>query len=278
MGKLKGIVLLLRPKNAILASIGALVGWLSAKIPLYPMDRLIICLLVPPLILMGGNAINDFFDVEIDRINRPYRPIPSGLVSRNEAALLYLLLSAAGTLLSYFISIVHFAIALFFSVAWYLYGLRLKKEGLIGNILVSLGVSFTIIYGGLFSLSQKVIMYSIIAFLVNLAREITKGVEDIDGDRAAGVRTIAATRGERAAGIAISITCLSAILFTYIPFILGLSGFIYLILSTLAVIILIYSAFISWNISKSTASRASTLIKASMLFGLLAMLLDSATL
>jgi geranylgeranylglycerol-phosphate geranylgeranyltransferase len=278
MKKLKGIVLLLRPKNAILASIGALVGWFSAKIPLYPLDRLILCLLVPSLILMGGNAINDFFDVEIDKINRPYRPIPSGLVRRKEAALLYLLLSAAGTLLSYFISVVHFAIALFFSIAWYLYGLRLKKEGIIGNILVSLGVAFTIVYGGLFSLSQKVVMYSLIAFLVNLAREIAKGVEDMEGDRAAGVRTIAVTRGEKAAGMAISVTCLSAILFTYIPFILGLSGSIYLILSTLAVLLLLHSAVISWNINKRTASRTSMLIKASMLLGLLAMLLDSAIL
>lgn len=276
MGRLRGIILLLRPKNAILASIGALVGWFSAENPYYQVYHLVLCLLVPPLILMGGNAINDFFDVEIDRINRPYRPIPSGLVSRREAALLYLLLSAAGVLLSYFISIIHFLIALLFSAAWYIYGLRLKREGLIGNILVSLGVAFTIIYGGLHSITYKVVMYSLIAFLVNLAREIAKGVEDIEGDRAAGVRTIAVTRGEKKAGRCVSIVCLSAVIATYIPFISGLSGLVYLLLSTSAVLFLIRSAVISWNISKETAGAASSLIKISMLLGLLAMLLDSA--
>ena len=275
MRKLKGFILLLRPKNAILASIGALVGWFSAEISIYPLDRLFLCLLVPPLILMGGNAINDFFDVEIDRINRPYRPIPSGLVSRNEAALLYFLLSSTGILLSYFISIIHFVIALFFSVAWYLYGLRLKREGLIGNILVSLGVAFTIVYGGLYFITYRVITYSLIAFLVNLAREITKGVEDIEGDRAAGVKTIAVTRGEKTAGRFISIICLLAAVVTYIPFITGLSGIIYLSLSTIAVFFLLRSAIISWNIKKEIAGRISSLIKISMLLGLLAMLIDS---
>ncbi|MGB9630387.1 MAG: geranylgeranylglycerol-phosphate geranylgeranyltransferase [Candidatus Methanodesulfokora sp.] len=275
MRKLKGIILLLRPKNAILASIGTLVGWFSAGIPIYPVDRLFICLLVPSLILMGGNAINDFFDVEIDRINRPYRPIPSGMVSRSEAAFLYILLSTAGTLLSYFISVAHFMIALFFSVAWYLYGLRLKREGLIGNILVSLGVAFTIIYGGLYSITYRVILYSLIAFLVNLAREITKGVEDIEGDRAAGVKTIAIIKGEETAGRAILTICLLATIVTYIPFIAGLSGLIYLFLSTTAVIFLLRSAILSRNINKQVAGRVSFLIKISMLLGLLAMLIDS---
>ncbi len=253
-----------------------LVGWLNVSRSISP--NLILACLVPPLILMAGNAINDYFDAPIDAINKPNRPIPSGKISEQEALVSYLALSIIGVIASAPLGLIELLIALFFAISWYAYARWLKAMGLVGNMLVSLGVAFTLIFGSLAAgaLSLKVIAFSSIAFTSNLAREIVKTIEDIEGDSAYGLRTVAIRFGLKKSGLfAAALSLLSGFL-AVIPLVLMTTGWAYFILTVLiSVSLLIYSAYLSFEMkSKENARKISDFLKVSMFFGILGMLLD----
>ncbi len=256
--------------------LGVLVGWINVSEEVSP--HLLLACLVPPLILMAGNAINDYFDAPIDAINKPNRPIPSGTISKQEALISYVILSLIGVALSMPLGKVEFLIALFFAISWYAYAKWLKSMGLIGNALVSLGVAFTLIFGALATgiLTPKVVAFSSIAFTSNLAREVVKTIEDIEGDAAYGLRTVAIRLGLKKSGLlAAGLSLLSSFL-TVIPLIMLGTGWAYLILTVLvSVPLLIYSAYLSCRIKgKENARRISNLLKTSMFLGIIGMLLD----
>ncbi len=273
--KAKGLLRLLRPKNAIMSAIGVVVGWLAVTTELN--SKLVLAMLVPPLVLMGGNAINDYFDAPIDRINKPDRPIPSGQISLNEAKLAYLTLSLMGVALSIPLGVYEVTIAALFSVAWYLYAWKIKGTGLPGNVLVSLGVAFTLIFGALAAggLSIKVIIFSVIAFTSNLAREIVKTVEDIEGDRAYGLRTFAIRYGIRRSGRAVALLATLSIILSVMPLAMGIVGITYAILSVLLSSLVLFKVSLRClNLNVKEARRVSSLLKLAMFLGLMGMLLD----
>ncbi len=276
MGKLGAYVELSRPKNALMSILGALTGWVNST-SVYD-ARLILTCLIPPLVLMAGNAINDYYDAEIDAINKPHRPIPSGRVSKREALNIYIALSFLGIALSIFLGFIEFLIVTAFSSSWYIYARWLKRTGVPGNALVSLGVAFTLIFGSLAAgnLTSKVIIFSSIAFTSNLIREFVKAVEDLPGDRTYGVRTIAVRIGVKRTGTLIFSLSLVTVALTILPVILGLTGMIYLLLSVIISlsILMVASAMCIRGKLEERARETSSLIKASMFLGLLGMLLD----
>lgn len=277
-GRIKGYLRLFRPKNAIMSVLGVLVGWLNTT-TLIKSDLLLACL-VPPLILMAGNAINDYFDAPIDAVNKPNRPIPSGEITPREALFSYYLLSISGVVLSIPLGWEEFAIACFFAISWYLYARWIKAMGLMGNTLVSLGVAFTLIYGALAAgkLGEKVLLFSAIAFTSNLAREVVKTVEDLKGDSLHGLRTVAVVLGSKGAGIYAAILIILTASLTPIPLLLSLTGPAYLILTVIISIpLLLYSAKESIRIDEKGAGKLSALLKLSMFLGILGMLLDPFT-
>ncbi len=227
---------------------------------------------------MAGNAINDYFDASIDAINKPNRPIPSGIISEQEAFVSYIILSFIGVALSIPLGIIEFLIALFFAISWYIYAKWLKSMGLVGNALVSLGVAFTLIFGALAAgtLTPKVIAFSSIAFTSNLAREVVKTIEDIEGDTAYGLKTVAIRFGLKKSGLIAACLSLLSALLTIIPLIMLGTGWAYLILTVLiSAPLLIYSAYLSCRIKgKENARRISDLLKTSMFLGIMGMLLD----
>ncbi len=272
---LRGLLDLVRPKNAAMSSLGSLIGWLAAG---GKVDKLLPAVLVPPLILMGGNAVNDLYDVDVDRINRPGRPIPRGDVSRREAAAAYALLSAAGSAVSLLGGIYPLAVAVTFSLAWLLYAGKLKATGLPGNILVSLGVSATLPYGALCvdGVPPVIWLYSSIAFFSNLARELVKVVEDLPGDSAAGIGTFAVRHGIEATERLIRSLLVGASLAAALPLALGLSGLAYAVGGGASALALLWIAASPGGLTVEGAGRLSSAIKTSMAVGLLSMLLDLA--
>ncbi len=279
-GSIRGYLRLFRPKNALMSILGVLVGWVNASSFPEPVSNLILACSVPPLILMAGNAINDYFDAPIDRVNKPDRPIPSGEVSPREAAAAYVILSLTGIALSAPLGIEELAIASIFALSWYLYARWIKAAGLVGNILVSLGVAFTLIFGALAAdgLNGKVILFSAIAFTSNLAREVVKTVEDLKGDSLYGLRTVAVVMGAEGAGIYASLLMIVTSILTLIPPSVGLTGLAYLLLAVaLSLPLLIYSAKESLEINETKAQRISSMLKLSMFLGIMGMLLDPLT-
>ncbi len=275
---LKGLLRLLRPKNAIMSAIGVIVGWLAVTTELN--WRLLLAAAVPPLVLMGGNAINDYFDAPIDKINKPDRPIPSGQMSLEEAKLVYVIFSIAGVLTSVTLGLEEVVIAALFSIAWYIYAWKLKGTGLPGNVLVSLGVAFTLIFGSLAAgeLNLKVVLFSSVAFTSNLAREIVKTVEDIEGDKAYGLKTFAVRYGFKRSGRVVALLAVASAFLSAIPLAMGMVGMTYAILSVvLSSLILIKVAIKGAELRVENARNVSSMLKLAMFLGLLGMLLDPIT-
>jgi len=273
--ELSAYVELTRPKNAIMSMLGTLVGWLAVNTTVN--YNLLLAMIVPPLVLAGGNAINDYFDVDIDRVNRPHRPIPSGRISRRDAFQVYLILSSAGVCISLLLGFVQFMLALAFSVAWYAYGRWIKKTGLPGNLLVSAGVACTLIFGGVTAGSPnlRLALYTLIAFSVNLMREIVKDVEDIPGDSTVGLRTLPIRIGTRNTGVFLFILGVMSAIFSVLPVMLGLAGLLYEITIVPALVLLIASSIYSLRVNHKSAGRLSGMLKVAMFLGMLAMMLDS---
>lgn len=98
---------------------------------------------------VSGSAIilNDYFDYEVDLINSPSRPIPSGEVSLSEALVLMVLFAAAGFVSAGLIGITPFIFALFIWLVSVLYNWKYKETGLLGNMMVALSVAWFFIFG-----------------------------------------------------------------------------------------------------------------------------------
>tara|TARA_R110000787_G_scaffold263713_2_gene369558 strand:- start:5588 stop:6496 length:909 start_codon:yes stop_codon:yes gene_type:complete len=181
------------------------------------------------LITAGGYIINDIFDIEVDKINKPEKVIVSDSISLKNAWIYYFMLSSIGLLLGIYLSFekqLNF-FSLYFIVAiilLFLYSRFLKRLPLIGNLTISLLVSLSIflIYAfdnsvlnfksdGLNSLFLTVIIfyYLLFSFFSTLVRELIKDIEDVNGDNALKMKTIPVILGiKRTRNIVIGISFL----------------------------------------------------------------------
>jgi geranylgeranylglycerol-phosphate geranylgeranyltransferase len=177
---------ILRPVNCLIAALAVFAGGLIAAGGLagaYSAE-IIMAMAAVFLIAGGGNVINDYFDVEADKINRPKRPIPSGRMSRKAALVYSLILFAAGVALCAYVNTTCFAIAVINSVLLIAYSWSFQNKVLIGNIVISYLVGSVFIFGG--AAAGGLTLTIILAFLSALAilsRELIKDLEDVEGDR-----------------------------------------------------------------------------------------------
>ena len=230
----KAYVQLTRPLGIILIGFATVVGQIMALKRLPESFMLVFPLLASALATASSFAINDYLDVDIDRINNPERPIPSGVVSRESALRFGIALFLAG----FFASLpTNFMATCILTVTYGLsvfYSLFAKRTGLFGNIIVAFCVSIGFVYGSISvtnSINPTVLYLSLLSFFANLGREITQSIQDMDGDKLKGVRSVALVHGSRFAAILGSFCCgvtifLGPILFLY-PF--ENAGFPYLI-------------------------------------------------
>jgi geranylgeranylglycerol-phosphate geranylgeranyltransferase len=194
----KAFLKLMRPGNCLLASLAALIGLLMAgglkplAGGLEPQAALGIFIIVF-LITGAGNAVNDYFDREIDAINRPDRPIPSGRVKPVAALRWSLALFAAGCALAWRLNWICFTIAIVNSVLLYFYARNLKATPLAGNLTVAYLTSSTFIFGGAtlgLEGAKTMVFPALLSGMVTVSREIEKAVEDMEGDLKGGARTL----------------------------------------------------------------------------------------
>lgn len=270
---MKGYFALMRPTNAIMASLGTLIGGVIAKDSISALlyTRLYLAMAIVFLILLGGNVLNDYFDFETDKINHPSRPIPSGEISRNSAKYLAIVFFTAGTVISVFtfnvLQIVLAVVAVFLLVT---YEWRTKNMGLLGNVIISLLVGLIFVYGGLsIKLSYVVIILSLMAFLANLAREIVKDVEDVSGDL--NRTTLPKRIGKGLSLITAALLIIFAVSLTPIPYVFFHWKGFYLLTVAITDIVFILSVFFFFN----DQTKGQNLIKVGMILGLVAFLVGS---
>ncbi len=228
----------------------------------------------PSLIAGGGNALNDACDEATDRINRPYRPIPSGKVSRGASLRLAAVLFVLGGGLGLWLGTLAVCLALVATCGLIAYDVFLKRMPVAGNAAVS-GISgLSLIYGGAAAGGgPATLIPSPFGVLFHLGREVLKDVEDVEGDAAAGFSTAAVRWGIRPAlGIASAVYSV-LILLTPFPFWKGLYNWRYLVLALCPVdLILIYVIASMWrDRSRQNLLRLDGLLKADVVFGLLAL-------
>ena len=223
----------------------------------------------------GANAVNDAFDVEIDRINRPDRPLPRGALTIQDARRMWLVLSLIALGINIFLNPVALALVTFSIAVLYFYSARLKKTVLIGNIVVGLMTGMACIYGGaVIGCVERAVVPALFAFLINLARELLKDVEDMEGDRKGNAVTLPIKYGVRTALIGATGSLLLLIVVTVAVALTALyrPAFLYVVL--LADVLMCVSIGYMWlaPASPENLRLASSTLKGSMIIGLLSII------
>ncbi len=241
MNKLDGFIQLMRPVNCAMMGFAVLVGAILASvIPSQSAfsqlsnlnwQNMLFGFLTGFTFCAAAMVINDYYDRKIDIINEPQRPIPSGTIKPNEALVFMAGLVAVGfvfSLLVYPFGQLCFAVAAISLAITATYLTVGKKSGLPGNFLVSACVAIPFIYGSITAIGNvglNVLLFASMAFLSNTGREITKGIVDVKGDSAMGVKTLAVRFGERAAAYSAVAFYIFAVVLTPVTWFLGLVGF-----------------------------------------------------
>jgi geranylgeranylglycerol-phosphate geranylgeranyltransferase len=275
MSAIRGYILLTRPVNLLIAFGSIFVGGFVTG-TIHPFSKLMLACFSGALIAGGANSINDYYDLEIDRINKPGRPLPSGLVKPLQAQLFSLILFALGIAAGSFIHLPAFIIAFSSSVLLYLYSFRLKRTILWGNLTVALLSGMAFIYGGLaVGRTREAAIVGIFSFLFHLSREIIKDIEDMKGDRSEGLITLPLKYGIKNALVLTSIVMVVLIGLTLVPYFMKFFSLVYLIIVIAGVdFFLIYILFAMWiRPIPEHLGRLAVLMKADMLVGLLAVYL-----
>lgn len=266
---------IIRPLNAFLASIGVILGfWLSGLTA--PYTRLLLLVSATICALGFGNVINDIKDAESDRINHPQRPIPRGEIPRTGALVFSIILVVAALIAGRIVSVHHLVGVIAPIILLTLYTLFLKGTPLIGNILISMLVAYSLLFGGLTSPEITTLFIpSLLAFLLNLAREIIKDVQDKEGDEKVEILTTASL-SQGTLKILLIIISFFYLPLMYIPFYLNHFQYAYLIIcvATLLPIHMYWLLFLVIKGNMQNQARISLLIKVEMLGGLLALAID----
>lgn len=271
---------LIRFFNCLLTSVGVWVGaYLTWGTPVYygPLMASVAAFLV----CAAGNCINDVLDIEIDRVNRPRRVLPQGRLSVRFAVSLAALCGGVALIVAWSVNwpvTITVVAALILLLA---YNFRLKHIPLLGNFVVAVLGGLTFVTGGLavkmawtWQLPGPLIP-AIFALLFHLVREILKDVEDLEGDRQAGIRTLPQVVGPRPAlGVALGLFVVLTVL-TLVPVLAGWFGLVYKVITVYIIDLpLLVLLIVIWgNPSPRMLAVGSLGLKIGMALGVVALVL-----
>lgn len=224
---------LFRIRNCLMALFGVLIGATIAysSAAIMPGPKVMLAGIAAFLITGAGNAINDFFDVEIDKINKPHRPIPSGRISKSDAMMLSLSLFMISIALAKYINFYALLIALINSIILIVYAKYSKRLLLVSNMGVSYLVASIFIFGVVATDAfdaGEIKIISIItacAFLMTFSREIIKDIEDMEGDSRKYSVTLPIRIGVEKSRKIAEIFAVSAVLLSTSPFFINPAPF-----------------------------------------------------
>lgn len=253
-------------------------------------------------IAAAGYIINDYFDVKIDAINKPDKVIIDKFIKRRWAIVWHWLLSGAGVLISIYISwktnVWIIALANFLcTVLLWVYSTTFKKKLLAGNVIIALLTAWTIMVVYFFAganvfllgswsaidgaldvrkLFKLTMLYAGFAFIVSLIREVIKDLEDMEGDRKYGCRTMPIVWGVPASKVFTAVWIIVAMATLFILQLYAWQSGWWMV-AVYAVLFTILP--FAWLIKKLTDAvtsadyhKLSNLVKAIMLAGILSML------
>ncbi|MHA2244039.1 MAG: geranylgeranylglycerol-phosphate geranylgeranyltransferase [Candidatus Hodarchaeales archaeon] len=273
---IKAYFLISRPLNSFLSGFAVVIGAIAAvsesQLPLSESQLVGIVLgyLATSLIAIGGYAINDVFDIEIDKINAPHRPLPSGLMTVGEAKAYSIILFIFGVTIPLFniynsdfiTNVVASFIALAGGVLLYLYAIYFKRSGFIGNIMIGFLTAIPFVYGGFLTRSPAMVFPVIFSFLIIVGREVIKDIEDVQGDQLKDVQSVALKFGVKPARNLGYLILVLLIIVNPLPILLKYytNPFFVLIIVIIDVVI-IYCGFLLFNRTEEEIIVNSTPVK-----------------
>ena len=196
----------------------------------------------------AGNAINDYFDREVDAVNRPDRPIPRGAVSPRAALATAVGWFAVAVAAAVTLPPLAIAIAAVNLVALVTYTSLFKGTPGLGNALVAYLVGSTFLFGGAAVGSPRaVLVLAALAGLSTFTREVIKDVEDVAGDREEGLTTLPIAVGERTALWVGAAALVVAVAVSPLPYLSGTLGAAYLAVVAVADAVMLYATYESFD-------------------------------
>ncbi len=241
-----------RPINALAGCIAVfLSGYVAEATAWWP---IILAAVTVLLITISTNAWNDYVDIAIDRINKPDRPLPAGLISPRGALTFSITGSALSLVTAAFINLPAFLIALGSNLLLYLYSWKLKCTVLLGNAAVATIIALCFIFGGVAAGNVRpTLMLAVTVFFAIMGREILKTMADYKGDMQENCSTIATAWGKKISGIFVAVflgITAAAMLITYFS-----EGYNPVYLYVVVFIIFPLFIYITINANKKTAVR-----------------------
>ncbi|MFX0080363.1 MAG: geranylgeranylglycerol-phosphate geranylgeranyltransferase [Candidatus Hodarchaeota archaeon] len=288
--KIKDAIEILRPLNCLMGSLTVIIGILNTRIGINVSTiifNIILGIFTYFFLAGSGNVINDYYDIEIDKINRPERPIPRGSITLNQAKIIWLISALVGITIAvlhsflFQIGYLNIIIAVFMGFTGWLYAAWGKKSGFMGNIIVSVSFSIGLVYGAVLNNSNipfYIYFFFLTSFFLLLSREIIKGCEDIEGDKKEGVKTLAIRIGvEKSAKISM-IFAILAIIFFILPLFTNIINHLFFLISMffgLGAVIYAVIIMMKRNLTRNDFKKASLILKLGAYLGLIAFLFAS---
>lgn len=259
---------------------------------------LILLVVASVIIAAAGYIINDYFDINIDQVNKPHENVVDRIVSRRWAMAWHFILSGIGLMISLLISwktgFWYIVIGNFFCVLLlFAYSVSLKRKLLSGNILISALTAWVILVIGISEVNilstptlgqveaaNKIIrisfLYAAFAFISSLIREAIKDIEDMQGDQRYGCRTMPIVWGVNASKVYIAVwlvvvLALLVVLQVYVFRFGWWWAMVYSVIFIMAPFIIIFQRLFKAN-NKSDYHQLSKLTKFVMLTGILSMI------
>lgn len=227
---IRGFVELTRPGNVVAAGVLTFTGSFVAGGAGVAAGPVAAAVAATVFATAAGNAVNDYFDRDVDRVNRPDRPIPRGAVTARAGGVFSGLLFLGAVAAAAALPIVAVAIAVANLLALVAYTALFKGLPGVGNVVVAYLTGSTFLFGaaavGEVTNAAVVVLFALAA-LATLSREIIKDVEDVTGDRAEGLRTLPIVAGESTAlriGAAVLAVAVAA---SAAPYLMGTFGVVY---------------------------------------------------
>ena len=235
MKKLKAIWDLMRLEHGIMIALAILVGSVITQQTFPPLDKFIFTFCTALFLEASTFALNDYYDIEIDRKNnRLDRPLVRGDIAPKTALVIFFALFPLGIISAYFVNLTCFFIALITAMFAIVYDVVLKKIKLLGNFFIAYVMAIPFVFGGAaviqtseFTFHPAIFIVALIAFLAGAGREIMKDVMDYEGDRRLGVKSFPKYIGIRVSNALAALFYLVAIALSFLPFFLESYGVYY---------------------------------------------------
>ncbi|WP_339711161.1 geranylgeranylglycerol-phosphate geranylgeranyltransferase [Cyclobacterium amurskyense] len=274
-----GFIKIIRPENLLLVAFAQLmtafflVGTTNAGLPVLKDYHLYLLIISTVILTASGYMINDYYDVKIDYVNRPKAVVIGKGMKRRMVMILHTVMNVVGILVGLLIHPKIGAITFVAAFLLWLYSNTLKRLPFIGNLTVASLTGLAIWIVGIYYQKSEllIITYAIFAFFINLMREILKDIEDRNGDRKHGCKTLPIVLGFRKTkNIIFIIAFLFVASILFVTFKIN-EPLLFLYFGGLSLFFIAFMVKIYKADRKSHFSELSTISKLLMLTGILSM-------